>query len=188
MARRTLGLSITFLTMNLLTPCFAQAQTTLWHKHGFWEIRLDKTINDSCFVTATGERGTSIRFGINKNRNRQGYMLVGNKNWGTLQGGQDYEIQFRFDDSTLWKAPARAVRLDGYNHLLFYFDKQEIFLDFIRRNWIYMYIKGQLITSISMKGSSVAFNEMVRCQKNADGSPIQPSPSRRENPMDPFKQ
>lgn len=179
--------SVVLFTTISTTGCFAQAQTSLWQTQGVWEIRVDKTINNSCYVTATGVRGTSMRFGINKNRNRQGYILVGNKSWGAFQVGQDYDIQFRFDDSTVWKAPARAVKLDGYNHLLFYFDKQEIFLDFIRRNWIYMYLKGQQIASLSMQGSAAAFSEMVRCQQNADGSPVQRAPS-KPNPMDPFKQ
>src|SRR5262249_49908075 len=94
---------------SVVSTCVARAQedTTVlpWKKVGNWELRIDKTVDFGCFMTASFTRGTAFRIGIDQ-KNLNGYVLFGNTAWKSLEVGKTYEVAFQFDTESPWKGIA----------------------------------------------------------------------------------
>jgi hypothetical protein len=163
------------------TPAYAQ-DTLHWRNVGQWQIRIDRTLDYGCFMFASYTRGTVIRVGIDQ-QNRNGYVLVGNDAWRSLQVGNRYELALQFDGDAPWRGRATA-RTIGSGRMVFLhlpFERAQFLVDFARRQTLTILYNGRVVTQLPLIGTRAATQELFRCQRAADIA--------RENsrpPRDPF--
>src|SRR5262245_43090447 len=81
----------------------AQAQDSAhWKSVGSWEVYVDKSLNFGCFLIAAYTRGTVVRIGLDQ-KNLNGYVMIGNEAWRSLQVGKQYELRLQFDSEGPWR-------------------------------------------------------------------------------------
>ena len=80
-----------------IAPALAQ-DTPLWRTVGQWQIRVDASLGYGCFLVGSYTRGTVLRIGIDQ-QNGNGYVMVGNEAWRSLQVGNQYDLALRFDNN-----------------------------------------------------------------------------------------
>jgi hypothetical protein len=162
------------LLLALVLSCWgapgARAQdTVLWGHVGQWQIRIDKSVNYGCFMLGSYTQGTLLRIGFDQN-NRNGYLLVGNDAWRSLQIGNRYELVLRFDRAAPWRGPATA-RTIGSGTMVFLhltFDSPRFLLELARRATLTIYYAGNAVTRLPLRGTYAATEELLRCQRAAD--------------------
>ena len=91
---------VAFLSL-IVTKAFC-ADEPLWKKVGHWQIRVDTTLNNGCFLYTSFERGTILRIGLDKTATGGGYIIIGNDDWKSIEVGKDYKISIKFDDELPW--------------------------------------------------------------------------------------
>jgi len=162
----------------------AYAQETLhWQHVGQWEVRIDRTLDYGCFMFASYTRGTVIRVGIDQ-QNRNGYVLVGNDAWRSLQIGNRYELALQFDGDRPWRGRATA-RTIGSGRTVFLhlpFERPQFLVDFARRQTLTILYNGRIVTQLPLIGTLAATEELFRCQRAADVA----RENSRPPPRDPF--
>src|SRR4029077_8979054 len=83
-----------------------------WATVGMWEIMVDTTLNNGCFLLTVYDKGTIVRIGIDNN-NSNGYIFVANNAWRSVEVGKEYRLTFQFDDETPWNGTFTAINLNG---------------------------------------------------------------------------
>jgi len=91
----------------------------LWKNVGNWTIRVDKTLNYGCFMLASYTRGTVVRIGIDQ-QNLNGYIVIGNEAWRSLEAGKQYGLSLQFDNDTPWRGNATARSIGGDRPIFLY--------------------------------------------------------------------
>jgi len=163
----------------LAAPAALAQDTVLWANVGQWQIRIDKSVNYGCFMLGSYTQGTLLRIGFDQN-NRNGYLLVGNDAWRSLQIGNRYELVLRFDRAAPWRgrATARTIGSGSMVFLHLTFDSPRFLLELARRADLTIYYAGNAVTRLPLRGTYAATEELLRCQRAADAG--------RPNPQDPF--
>jgi len=168
--------------LNWFAIAGAQAQdTVLWSNVGQWQIRIDKSVAYGCFMLGSYTRGTVLRIGFDQ-QNRNGYILVGNEAWHSLQVGNRYDLTLRFDNAAPWRGRATARRLGTGSMIFLYlsFDNSRFLVELARRINLTIFYAGNVVTQLPLRGTYAATQELLRCQRVADEA--------RNNapPQDPF--
>ena len=97
--------------LNCFAIAPARAQDTLlWRTVGQWQIRVDKSLGYGCFLVGSYTQGTILRIGIDQ-QSGNGYVMVGNEAWRSLQVGNQYDLALRFDNASPWRGNATARRI-----------------------------------------------------------------------------
>jgi hypothetical protein len=163
-------------------PSAALAQdTALWRTVGQWQIRIDASLGYGCFLLGSYTRGTVLRIGIDQ-QNGNGYVMVGNEAWRSLQVGNQYDLAMRFDSNSPWRGRATARRIGNGQMVFLYlsFDRARFLIELARRNNMAIFYQGDLVTSLPLRGTNAAVQEMLNCQRAADAA-------RKKGPQgDPF--
>jgi hypothetical protein len=156
--------------LNLFAISGALAQDTiLWRSVGQWQIRVDKSLGYGCFLLGSYTRGTVLRIGIDQ-QNGNGYIMVGNEGWRSLQVGNQYDLALRFDNSPSWRgrATARTIGSGSMRFLHLSFDRARFLVELARRLNMTILYNGQVVTQLPLHGTNAAVQEMIRCQRAAD--------------------
>jgi len=134
-------------------------------------------------MTAVYERGTAFRIGFDRT-NANGYVMFGNLAWQSLEAGKEYSITLQFDDEPSWQGTATAVHIgaDSAVFLAAPFNKPSIMVEFMRKQALKIFYRGNLVTSLSLRGSYAAIQELLNCQSAVNEAMGSPSPQ----PKDPF--
>lgn len=161
-----------------LTSAVAQ-DTALWRNVGQWQIRIDKSVDYGCFMLGSYTQGTLLRIGFDQ-QNRNGYILVGNEAWRSLQIGGRYELVLRFDNAAPWRGRATARTIGSGSMVFLYlpFENSQFLVDLARRVNLTIFYAGNVVTQLPLRGTYAATQELIRCQRVADVA--------RANPQDPF--
>ncbi len=119
--------------------CFAIApraaqDTLLWRTVGQWQIRVDASLGYGCFLVGSYTRGTVLRIGIDQ-QNGNGYVMVGNEAWRSLQVGNQYDLALRFDNASPWRGRATARRIGSGDMVFLYlsFDRARFLVELAQR-------------------------------------------------------
>ena len=156
------------LNCSAISGALAQ-DTTLWRTVGQWQIRVDASLGYGCFLVGSYTRGTVLRIGIDQ-QNGNGYVMVGNEAWRSLQVGSQYDLALRFDNAAPWRGRASARRI-GSGDMVFLclsFDRSRFLVELARRLTLYIFYSGELVTQLPLHGTNAAVQEMIRCQHAAD--------------------
>src|SRR5262245_32891663 len=151
-----------------VTGALAQ-DTILWRAVGQWQIRVDKSLGYGCFLIGSYTRGTVLRIGIDQ-QNGNGYILVGNEAWRSLQVGSQYDLALRFDNTAPWRGRATARRIGSSDMVFLYlsFDRARFLVELARRVNMTIFYNGEVVTSLPLHGTNAAVQEMIQCQRTAD--------------------
>jgi len=151
-----------------IAPALAQ-NTPLWRTVGQWQIRIDASLGYGCFLVGSYTRGTVLRIGIDQ-QNGNGYVMVGNEAWRSLQVGNQYDLALRFDGAAPWRGRATARRIGQGDMVFLYlsFDRARFLVELARRNNMAIYYQGAVVTSLPLHGTNAAVQEMLNCQRAAD--------------------
>ena len=154
--------------------CFAISgalaqETVLWRSIGQWQIRVDASLGYGCFLVGSYTRGTVLRIGIDQ-QNGNGYVMVGNEAWRSLQVGNQYNLALRFDNDSPWRGRATARRIGSGDMVFLYlsFDRSRFLVELARRLNLRIFYNGELVTQLPLHGTNAAVQEMIRCQQAAD--------------------
>ena len=151
-----------------ISPALAQ-DTLLWRTVGQWQIRVDKSLGYGCFLVGSYTQGTILRIGIDQ-QNGNGYVMVGNEAWRSLQVGNQYDLALRFDNASPWRGKATARRIGSGDMVFLYlpFDRSRFLVELAQRLNLRIFYNGDLVTQLPLRGTNAAVQEMIRCQRVAD--------------------
>ena len=151
-----------------IAPALAQ-DTALWRTVGQWQIRVDASLGYGCFLVGSYTRGTVLRIGIDQ-QNGNGYVMVGNEAWRSLQVGSQYDLALRFDNASPWRGRATARRIGSGDMVFLYlsFDRARFLVELARRLNMTIYYQGEFVTQLPLYGTNAAVQEMLNCQRAAD--------------------
>ena len=89
-------LTLAALLASLAAQPSLAADAPLWATVGNWQIRVDETLNYGCFMVGSYERGDVLRIGLDFRSGANGYILVGNATWKSLEVGKEYQLSVQF--------------------------------------------------------------------------------------------
>ncbi len=186
MPRPVLPLSLTLL---LATALPAAAQDNVWGSFGDWDISIDPTIDNGCYALASWNGGTVLRIGRNPQLNNF-YFLIGNPAWSTLQPEQSYDLAIQFGNRPIWDVSANGLQFNPGEEVYLHAqsDKMEFIREFQKALSMKISFDGAEIDNLKLTGSSRAWTEVEKCQKEMDTRP-EPTNVAAEAPIaakDPF--
>jgi hypothetical protein len=179
----------------LLAPLAAQAaESPLWEKVGPWQVRVDPTMGNGCFMLAGYGNGTALRVGVNVNAGKTYVMLV-NDAWASLEAGKTYSLTVTIDDGqpSTWEALAEKIG-DGITLHTQIADGSSAWRQLAAHNVLKIYYQGNMISALRLTGSVAAVESVTRCQaafvaaaaKPADPFKAAPQPAQAPAKRDPF--
>jgi hypothetical protein len=170
-----------------------QTPTVLYSTSGLWQIRVDSTLNNSCYMATVYRDNSVVRFGYN-NTNNSAFLSVGNEAWKSLTPGVDYTLVMQIDNDQPKTVQARAVTYSaGSTNLFIAFKDPENFMSaFGLTSQVRLSYQGREIGRFNLTGTAQAITAMNECNQ-AYGGPsyaAKQDPFRQTAParQDPFRQ
>jgi hypothetical protein len=170
-----------------------QTPTVLYSTSGAWQIRVDSTLNNSCYMTAIYPDYSVVRFGYD-NLNNSAFLSIGNDAWKSLTSGVDYTLVMQIDNAQPKTVQARALTNSAGSITLFipFKDPENFMSTFGLTSQVRLSYQGREIGRFNLVGTAQAITAMSECNQ-AYGGPSyaakqdpfrQTAPARR---ADPFK-
>ena len=168
-------------------PADAAGQSSRkWAIVGDWEVWVDLTESNSCFVMQMYEHNAVFRIGY-RDDTAAGYVFLANDKWKSLVVGSKYAIEIQFDSKTPWKGNATAKKVNNVTYLYMDFAGQGLIKDMAHSDNVLIKYQDQAIASVRLKRADEALDELSRCQARADRSSNSPGPKRpAPSSNDPF--
>lgn len=168
------------------------ANEPLWKTVGHWQVRIDTTLNNGCFLYTTFERGTVLRIGLDKTATGGGYIIIGNDDWKSIEEGKKYKISIKFDDEVPWLGNSTGMKFDSNSKSTFLFlpfGDSKFLEEFMTKNSLEIKYNEKLVTTLNLKQNYQVTKELIECQKSMDTSPVKqkdPFASDKTKQKDPF--
>ncbi|AZQ68831.1 hypothetical protein EF888_17865 [Silicimonas algicola] len=157
----------------ILTVTGASAQETVpWASSnvGGWNVAVDRTIGDSCFILAAFENDFVVRFQFN-NRAQNVQFIIGNLKWGSVEDGEAYDMEVAFGAEEPWSGDGMgylwndilpslvlSVPVEG--------ERASAFLhEFAQMNGVKVRHDGVEVANLAFQNNSQAVAEMLACQE-----------------------
>lgn len=155
-----------------------------WKTVGNWDLRVDRSLNYGCFMITRYHGGDMLRVGFDR-KHQNGYVMLGNTEWKSIEAGKEYQLQLQFDNRVPWNGNAVAFEFSHSSPaFLFVSFRKSNFIDelAISQSLIIRY-KGHVVSKLLLTGSNAAVRELIRCQQIID----QADAGTKTNPtQDPF--
>lgn len=175
---------ISFILISLFSFSL-QASTIDWKTVNGWNVRVDSSLGYGCFLLTDYKGGTVIRIGFNPENRFNGYLLVGNDKWKSLEEGKEYKISIQFDGLNPWEADAIGFKFGSkkkFIYLLINFESPDFLKEFGRKHKMKIDYNSRRIATLSLKGSSAALGELLVCQNAMMNA------KKKSNSLDPFNE
>lgn len=157
-----------FLFISLAWSTTVGAQTSpLWKEVAGWDVRVDVSLADSCFIFRVYEGMTILRVGFNKLAGN-GYLMLGDRDWASLEEGKNYDLVFQFDQEEPWVGEATAIAFHTLVGLWMNIDKAGFLREMAEQQVLEVRYRGKPIARLKLDGSYAALMEMATCQELAD--------------------
>ena len=156
----------------ILTVTGASAQETVpWESNvGGWNVAVDRTIGDSCFILAAFENDFVVRFQFN-NRAQNVQFIIGNLKWASVEDGEAYDMEVAFGPADAWSGDGMgylwndilpslvlSVPVEG--------ERASAFLDeFARMDGVRVRHEGVEVANLAFQHNAEAVAEMLACQQ-----------------------
>lgn len=173
--------------MFLATPVVA-SETTLWKNVAGWQVRIDPTVGNGCFLMTEYEGGTILRVGLAPSTS-QIYLLIADPAWKSLEVDKEYQLHLQFGARSPWDAPARAVDMGGgVPFLMVTADESNLFEEFMLQTHLVVKFDGEVVANLSLRGTATAGSELLTCQERLnDAAPKERDPFAKPVKRDPFR-
>lgn len=190
---KRIGGALCILSLVSIPTLAGENDTTPWAKVGSWQIAVDSSLGNGCFMVGAYTLGDVVRVGIN-NENKNGYIAIANSAWASLEIGKEYDLTFEFDGETPWNGTFKARKLGTLTILTASFKDAKFLREFAARPALTICYNGTVVTKLPLTGSFAAMQSLVQCQDKVDA--IAGTPSTRPDPFsggtrrasDPFAQ
>jgi hypothetical protein len=157
--------------MAVLGPADAELaaaeEAVRWGLVSGWDVMVDPSLGNGCFIFTLYKNGTALRLGFNA-ADDYAYIMVGNEDWKSIETGKDYDIEIRMDRSSPWRAQATGVDFDGLPLLMATTTDSNFIVDFMKKRGVEFRYDGQVIANLSLSGTFAAVAEMLKCQEAVD--------------------
>lgn len=157
------------LLLGVRPAASADASSHRWATVGNWEVWVDHTQGDGCFIVRVYERNAAFRVGFTNDTSR-GYVFLANDAWKSLVAGSKYPIEIQFDSKPSWNGNATAEKVGAVTFLNMDFTGQKLINDMAHSDSASIKYGGQLIASVRLAGVGPAVDELLRCQSSPDRS------------------
>ena len=170
------GFTILAAALWAATPGVAE-DSLLWKTVGDWDVSIDPTIGNGCYTVASWNGGTILRIGLNPQEDNF-YMLVGNEKWTSLNDGENYEIEIKFDNKPTWEVSATGLQFNPGEVVYLHAEstKFDFIEEFMRQSAMKISYQGKEIDTLKLTGSSRAFKEVFACQEDVDRRGVSSDP------------
>jgi len=159
-----------FALLGAVLPAQAQ-DTVLWQENiAGWQVNVDRTIGNSCYISAAFESGAVVRFQFNA-RQQNVQFIIGDLRWASLEAGESYDMQVTFGERDPWSGEAVGYRWSDVLPSLVLSvpagdEKAAHFIrEFAGTSGLRVAYDGREIANLSLKGANAAVAEMIACQR-----------------------
>jgi hypothetical protein len=139
-----------------------------WGSVRGWDIMIDASLGNGCFIYTKYRDGTILRLGFDKSAGNS-YILVGHQDWDKIEKDGSYDITLRMDRAAPWHATASGVVLGSLPGLIAHTDDTNFLVDFAKKRNLTVEYRGDTIAKLSLSGTFAALTEMLNCQKAMNG-------------------
>ena len=188
--RTVLAAALALVTTTATTATADQA--AVW-KRGVagWNILVDRSIGDGCFMTTTYRNGTALRVQFNPRKDMV-QMIVGHADWRSIAKGQSYDMAVRFGGRPSWTGAARGLRLGTLPAIImdvpFERERAKRFIaEFRSMPEVRVFFRGGTIAHLSLTGAGPALTELYACQAAMLGRSTDPFSGVVSGVNDPFR-
>ena len=143
----------------------AADETYSWKNVGTWQILVDRTLDNNCYLASIFEDDTLFRIGIKDVDAKDFYVSIQNSRWTSLSEGEKHSLSMQFDRAESWSVPMKAMRVGGQPGLVGSFSDLTFWYEFIHSNVLNISTNGKFVAKLSLAGTSTAFDELGRCQR-----------------------
>lgn len=133
-----------------------------WGEAGGWDVMVDPTMGDGCLIQAEYTDGSVVRIGFDRTVG-EGYVTVFNTDWGDIEEGVEYDIQFELDNQ-VYDGIATGIYLYDVPGADIYFDSVDFLFDIARRYTMTLYHDGAEVMAIDLDGSFAGLEAAIDCQ------------------------
>lgn len=173
---------------SVFSTSLSAQKSPLWKEVAGWDVRVDESLADSCFVFRVYEGQTVLRVGFNKLAGNS-YLMLGDKDWASLEEGKTYDLIFQFDQEEPWVGRATAIDFHTLVGLWMNIEEPAFLRDMAENHVLAIRYRGIPVARLSLQGSYAALMEMVNCQElvdeaRGDTDPFKPESDKNEG--DPF--
>ncbi|MGE3279642.1 MAG: hypothetical protein AB7H90_03720 [Alphaproteobacteria bacterium] len=175
--------SIIAVSMGLITSGAAGEVQPQWKMAGNWDIRIDKTLNYGCFMFGVYEGGDVLRVGFNR-KSSNGYLLIGNSAWKSIEPGKEYELEFQIDSKPKWRGNSKAIVVgdQGVKFLNVPFRDANFLTEFAVGQTLIVRYRNKAISTLRLTGTYAAMQELLQCQRSVEEN----RPAASSESRDPF--
>jgi len=175
-----------FLMLNALPLCASEDVFNFSTVSG-WEIKIDSTMDNSCFAYTSFKGGSLLRIGFLESHAGI-YLIVGNTSWKSIEPNKEYAIKVKFGDETAWNGDASGFTFDPPKEQPFLWinvrdDVETTFTfidEFMKESNVRFFYKGKQIENLSLKGSYKVGEELIRCQEAVNDALNDPFSEKKE--------
>lgn len=167
MTKAAATLSALLILMSTPATWADESETVRWKLVDGWDIRVDPSVNNGCYIAATYQSGNIFRLGFDR-QNANGYIMVINQNWASLVAGNKYPIALQFDSESPWEGNATARLMGTLPALTIGFSTPNVMKELASKSNLKIFYKEKEIATLGLKGSATAVDELVKCQDAAD--------------------
>ena len=154
---------IALVVCSLACPASAEPVQE-WGDAGRWKIRIDPDAGNGCFMEASLEDGTMVRFGLVPSRSG-GFFAIYNSDWTDIVAGEEIAVTLEFD-AKQFSGDAVGDEQSGIPGGYAYFNNPNVRDEFSRsKNMTIHGGKGRTIP-VDLSGTSKAAQAVEACQKN----------------------
>jgi hypothetical protein len=179
----------------LISPLTFAGETEIYGDVGGWAIASDPSLGYGCFILATYEEDTVLRFGFDPTEGEL-YMIIGDGKWKSIEYEKSYSIEVQFGDESPWSVEATGFSFDAPKDDTFlYFsiplDDEtggSFVKEFMHESNVVIDYKGKQIANLVLTDSRRATEELFKCQQkylDAQEDPFAKDSDQEE--FDPFK-
>src|SRR6516225_10306462 len=159
------------LLASTATYAGGRPETSVWKNMGAWDIRIDHTLGDGCYMVMIGVQGTQVRLGYNgPSQSGQGYIFLGSPVWQSIKEGQKYTTTIGFDAEPTWTGTATGRWIGNTPGLFMSYSDRNLSYEFADRQYIKMWFGSKMVTNLSLATSYPAMEELVKCQDYVDAN------------------
>lgn len=155
----------------LVTSGAAVAQDTVTWQENIqgWNVAIDRTIENSCFIISGFEDNLFLRFQFNATQ-KNVQFIVASTDWKSVQSGQFYDVEVAFGGLESWTGQAEGYRWKDILPSLVLSvpveDKQasNFMKEFTNMGSVRVTHAGAELANLALSGASEAVASMLECQ------------------------
>jgi len=116
------------------------------------------------------ERGTIVRIGFDVTAQTI-YLIFAHDDWKSIEVGKIYPVRIIFDGVSTYNGEMKGQSVGNKITLVHRNLSTDFVKDFMQRNGMQVFYRGDQIANLSLKNTFAAVGEVVNCQREVGGKP-----------------